>query len=265
MGGCRRGSLCLRPSELPLSAARGTPATQQGIAGCGTFTRTDGWCRADTASCLSTARGFLFEARASAAAAGDGGGRVVGDTGGDAGEGAGDAAGCCRSNPRTEAGVSLRSPPRCGWFCAGWKAIHDAMVTRLVLRHAGEAIPGVAVELKGEYPQGTRLTDKGLRAVSHIRALTSLHLSGCSRVTDKGLRAVGSLPALAFLDLSGCTKVTACRRSAPPPLANQGNRKVERQTEPDQIAHAAVCWHSHSITCGVHYPLPRRLATPPCN
>jgi hypothetical protein len=81
---------------------------------------------------------------------------VVGDTGGDAGEGAGDAAGCCRSNPRTEAGVSLRSPPRCGWFCAGWKAIHDAMVTRLVLRHAGEAIPGVAVELKGEYPQGTR-------------------------------------------------------------------------------------------------------------
>jgi hypothetical protein len=80
-----------------------------------------------------------------------------------------------------EAGVSLRSPPRCGW-CALWKAIHDAMVTRLVLRHAGEAIPGVAVELKGEYPQGTRLTDKGLRAVSHIRALPAqgFRRGGCA-------------------------------------------------------------------------------------
>ena len=67
---------------------------------------------------------------------------------------------------------------------AGWKAVHDALVTRLVLRWqtTDEAMgilvrrfPAVvSLEVKGE--ERRVLTDEGLRAVSNLTVLTSLNL-----------------------------------------------------------------------------------------
>ena len=101
--------------------------------------------------------------------------------------------------------------------CAGWKAVHDALVRRLVLRRqtTDEAMdmlvrcfPAVvSLEVKGD-TWGV-LTDEGLRAASSLRAQTSLSLRCCSKLTDEGLRAVSSMPALSSLDLRGCNKVTA--------------------------------------------------------
>ena len=71
--------------------------------------------------------------------------------------------------------------------CAGWKAVHDALVTRLVLRRqtTDEAV-GMLLRcfvggLAGVH--GRHLgTDEGLRAVSSLRALTSLSILGLRRV-----------------------------------------------------------------------------------
>jgi hypothetical protein len=67
---------------------------------------------------------------------------------------------------------------------AGWKVVHDALVTRLVLRRqtTDEAVgilvrrfPAVvSLEFKGE--ERRVLTDEGLRAVSNLTALTFLNL-----------------------------------------------------------------------------------------
>jgi hypothetical protein len=86
---------------------------------------------------------------------------------------------------------------------AGWKAVHDALVTRLVLRRqtTDEAVgilvrrfPAVvSVEYRGG---GWRvLTDVGLRAVSSLRALTSLDLRYCNKVTAAGVQALRSTTA----------------------------------------------------------------------
>ena len=82
--------------------------------------------------------------------------------------------------------------------CAGWKAVHDALVTRLVLRRqtTDEAVgmlvlrfPAVvSLEFKGE--ERRVLTDEGLRAVSSLRALTFFNLRRCSKVTAAGLQAL---------------------------------------------------------------------------
>jgi hypothetical protein len=100
--------------------------------------------------------------------------------------------------------------------CAGWQKIHDAMVTRLVLRPqtTDEAVgmlvqrfPAVvSLEVKG-VGWGV-LTDKGLRAVSSLASLTFLNLSWCRNVTDEGVRAVSSCTALQSLNLRWCTLVT---------------------------------------------------------
>jgi hypothetical protein len=131
--------------------------------------------------------------------------------------------------------------------CSGWKAVHDALVMRLVLsrRTTDEAMgmlvrrfPAVvSLEFKGVYGETTALTDKGLQAVSiasltsldlsynskvsdkGLRALsdyyfnccntlTSLNLTYCISVTDKGLRAVSNIPALTSLNLTNCRKVS---------------------------------------------------------
>ena len=102
--------------------------------------------------------------------------------------------------------------------CAGWKKIHDAMVTRLVLRYqtTDEAVgmlvlrfPAVvSVEVKGGPFQTAALTDKGLRAVSSLASLTFLDLSWCRNVTDEGMRAVRNCTALKSLNLFWCDKVT---------------------------------------------------------
>ena len=62
--------------------------------------------------------------------------------------------------------------------CAQWQAVHDAMVTRLVLRRqtTDEAVGKlvrrfptvVSLEVKGTRAQTAALTDQGLRAVSNL-------------------------------------------------------------------------------------------------
>jgi hypothetical protein len=122
-----------------------------------------------------------------------------------------------------------------------WRAMHDALVTRLVLRPetTDEAVgmlvkrfPAVvSIERKfGDWDVLTnaglralsnppaltfldisfcnKVTNEGLRAVSSLPKLTSLNICGWGRVTDEGLRAVSSLPALTFLDISSCEEVT---------------------------------------------------------
>jgi hypothetical protein len=93
---------------------------------------------------------------------------------------------------------------------------HDALVTKLVLsRETTDEAVGmlarrfpavVSLEFKGG--GWSVLTDKGLRAVSSLPALTFLDISYCFKLTDKGLRAVSSLPALTFLNISCCEKVS---------------------------------------------------------
>jgi hypothetical protein len=103
--------------------------------------------------------------------------------------------------------------------CAGWQKIHDAMVTRLVLRYqtTDEAVgtlvlrfPAVvSLEVKGVGYGGTAtLTDKGLRAMGSLASLTFLNLTNCRNVTDEGVRAVSSCTALQSLNLTRCTLVT---------------------------------------------------------
>jgi hypothetical protein len=126
--------------------------------------------------------------------------------------------------------------------CSGWQAVHDVMVTRLVLREQAtdEAVGMLvrrfpAVEVTGSAYEVAALTDttglravsictalktlnlwacikvtdEGVRAVSSCTALTSLNLRVCRLVTDEGMRALSSLPALTSLHLSGCFNVTA--------------------------------------------------------
>jgi hypothetical protein len=101
--------------------------------------------------------------------------------------------------------------------CAGWKKIHDAMVTRLVLRPqtTDEAVGMLALRFPAvvslEIKTGrfeTALTDKGLRAVSSLASLTHLNLRCCRNVTDEGVRAVSNCTALKSLNLWGCIKVS---------------------------------------------------------
>jgi bacterioferritin-associated ferredoxin len=111
--------------------------------------------------------------------------------------------------------------------CSGWKAVHDALVTRLMLSvHITDEAMGmlvrsfpavVSLELKhGGYEEDV-LTDESMRAVSSLTALTSLNLTNCRQVTDdgvravvadEGLRAVSCLRALTSLNLYHCDKVT---------------------------------------------------------
>jgi hypothetical protein len=83
--------------------------------------------------------------------------------------------------------------------CAAWKAVYDALVTRLVLtRETTDDAMGmlvrrfpavVSVEMKNRHGETLALTDEAMRAVSSLPALTSLNLTGCNVAAD-GLRAV---------------------------------------------------------------------------
>ena len=85
-----------------------------------------------------------------------------------------------------------------------WRAIYDALVTRLVLRlkTTDEAVcklvkrfPAVvSIEMKGD--GWCVLTDAGLRAVSSLPALTFLDIGDCNKVTNAGVLAVSNLHAL---------------------------------------------------------------------
>jgi hypothetical protein len=86
--------------------------------------------------------------------------------------------------------------------CSGWKAVHDAVVTQLVLSRKTtnktmdmlvRRFPAViALQVKGAPGCVAALTEKGLQAVTSLPALTSLDLSDCVKLTDKGVRAVTS-------------------------------------------------------------------------
>jgi hypothetical protein len=100
--------------------------------------------------------------------------------------------------------------------CAGWKAVHDALVRRLVLRWqtTDEAVgmlvrrfPAV-VSLEVKWFRSV-LTDEALRAVSTCTALMSLDRSGFIKATAKGLRAVSNLPALTSFNLFNCSVMAA--------------------------------------------------------
>jgi hypothetical protein len=113
--------------------------------------------------------------------------------------------------------------------CSGWKAVHDAVVTRLVLRReTTDEVMGMLVlrfpaVVSLEYKWitgGTALTDAGLRVVTSLPALTSLDLTWCSKLTGEGLRVVSSLPALTSLNLRGCFNY--CRSE----VADEGVRAV---------------------------------------
>jgi hypothetical protein len=102
--------------------------------------------------------------------------------------------------------------------CAGWKAVYDALVTRLVLRRetTDEAMgmlvrsfPAVvSLEMKGAFGDTLALTDKGVHAVSSLPALTYLDLSRCRQMTDEALRAVSSCTTLRSLNLTRCYQLT---------------------------------------------------------
>jgi hypothetical protein len=99
---------------------------------------------------------------------------------------------------------------------SGWRASHDALVTRLdvcwwttaedmwLLVRRFPAV--VSMKMKGQ--AFSNMTDKGLSAVSGLTGLTSLDLSYCKLVTDQGLSAVSSLTGVTSLNLSWCFTVT---------------------------------------------------------
>jgi hypothetical protein len=101
---------------------------------------------------------------------------------------------------RQEGGLGFSKPSATvRLVCAGWKAVYDALVTRLVVRRqiTDEAMcmlarrfPAVAlVKVKGTHGERAALTDEGIRSVSSLASLTSFNLS-CDKVTDEALRAV---------------------------------------------------------------------------
>ena len=102
---------------------------------------------------------------------------------------------------RREAWGSLQTSATVRLVCAGWKAVHDALVTRLVLRRETTdeavgmlvlrfpAVVSLEVKVGGAW---AALTDAGLRAVSSLPALTYLDISWRPNVSDKALRAVSS-------------------------------------------------------------------------
>jgi hypothetical protein len=103
--------------------------------------------------------------------------------------------------------------------CSGWKAVHDALVMRLVMsRQTTDEAMGmlvlrfpavVSLEVKNGVSVSAVLTDVGMRAaVSNLPALTSLALSYCMAVTDEALRALSRVPALTALNLTNCHSVT---------------------------------------------------------
>ena len=104
--------------------------------------------------------------------------------------------------------------------CSGWKAVHDAMVMRLVLRlettdeamgmlaRRFPAVVSLEVKWKSGGPVHGVLTDQGMLAVRNLTSLKTLNISRCIELTDEGMRAVRSLPALTSLNLTYCIKVT---------------------------------------------------------
>jgi hypothetical protein len=114
--------------------------------------------------------------------------------------------------------------------CAGWKAVHDAVVKRLVLRRetTDEVVgmlvlrfPAVAsLEMKSVPGDTLTLTDQGVQADDGRggTSCTSRERPPFAQVSQPprlrrghglGVRALSSLPALASLDLRFCHTVTA--------------------------------------------------------
>ena len=101
--------------------------------------------------------------------------------------------------------------------CAGWQAIHDALVTRLLLRKETTdeamgmlarrfpAVTSVRFKRRGGFNEV--VTDEGVRAVSSMPALTALNINGCKLVTDEGVLAVRQ--SAVYLDCGRSTSASA--------------------------------------------------------
>jgi hypothetical protein len=90
-------------------------------------------------------------------------------------------------------GFSQVATARCALVCAAWKAVHDALVTRLVLtRQTTDEAMGMLVlrfpavaSLELNDTQRRCWTDEGMRAVSSCTALTLLNLAELFRLQGK--------------------------------------------------------------------------------
>jgi hypothetical protein len=154
--------------------------------------------------------------------------------------------------------------------CAGWKAVHDAMVSRLVLS------PQTTDELWACWCGGSRrwcrwrsrATDstRGTSREQHCcTALESLNLWCCRLVRGEGLGTVSGLHALTSLNLAGCWEVTdkgvravVSSRADVPPQLLQGDRRGSASTE------QPACARPQQLLRGDRRQLAcRRSATPP--
>jgi len=121
-----------------------------------------------------------------------------------------------RSEPKEEGFGFSKATAVVREVCAGWQAVYDALVTRLVFKRemSDEAVGMVVrrfpavVSVEFKFVAGGHVvTDMGVKAMSSIRALTSLNLTDCYNLTDEGLRAVSRLKSLTYLKLFNCFKV----------------------------------------------------------
>ena len=74
--------------------------------------------------------------------------------------------------------------------------------------HSGLPHGAVLLEVKGHYSTAA-LIHEDMGAGSSLTSLTSLELCACIKVTDQGLRALSILRALTTLNLWQCPNVTA--------------------------------------------------------
>jgi hypothetical protein len=134
--------------------------------------------------------------------------------------------------------------------CAGWKAVHDAMVTRLVLRRqtTDEAVgmlvrrfPAVvSVEVKGTGGQTAAMTDEGVRSVSSLPALTFLDLTWCRNVSR----------TYRYLYRRGHASCEQLHRAevSEPPLLRQRNGRGYASSEQLHLAHVSQSLGCYMVT-----------------
>jgi hypothetical protein len=132
--------------------------------------------------------------------------------------------------------------------CSQWRAIYDALVTRLELSWdtTDEAVgmlvkrfPAVmSFEMKAD--GWSVLTEEAMRAVSNLSKLTFLNINFCEEVTDAGLRAVSSMPALTFLNICGCKLVTNAGVRALSSMPQLNSLNISRCWEVTDVALLAV-------------------------
>jgi hypothetical protein len=114
-----------------------------------------------------------------------------------------------RPPAHTPYNTTLHSSPHLLALTGGWKAVHDALVMRLVLSRRPPTRPWACWcggsrrwrRWSTRATDGLGLTDEALRAVSSLPALTSLNLRYCNKVTAAGVQALRSTTATPSLHI----------------------------------------------------------------